>query len=234
MEVPLSIILLSWHINYGAYMSIIQLILFVTALVVFYLFFKKLFSEDYPKRGIDFEAKNTDPQIGGISRPDKIFSRPEVHPDRIDELLSIADESVGKDDMLEAKKALQSALILDEENPNILSRYAFVLNAMNDFAGAKEEYMKILEISPEDDMAEAALANVLHSLGEEDDAVAHHRTSIELDPEYAPHYFNYANTLYDIGQKNSALENYEKAYDIDPSIEGLDEIIKKLKEGKQL
>ncbi len=215
-------------------MSIFQLILFVTALVVFYIFFKKLFSEDYPKRGIDFEAKNTDAQIGGVSRPDKIFSRPKVQPDRIDELLSIADESVGKDDMDEAKKALQSALILDEENPNILSRYAFVLNAMSDFAGAKEEYIKVLEISPEDDMAEAALANILHRLGEKDEAIAHHLRSIELDPEYAPHYFNYANTLYDVDQRDDALENYEKAYALDPSLEGLEEIIEKLKEGKQL
>ena len=215
-------------------MTLFQLILFIAALVIFYLFFKKLFSEDYPKRGVDFEAKNADAQIGGVSRPDKIFSRPAVKPDRIEELLSIADESVEKDDMLEAKKALQSAMILDKNNPDILSRYAYVLRAMNDFVGAKESYQKVLEITPDDDMAEAALANVLHQLGEEEASIVHHRRAIELDPEYAPHYFNYANTLYDIGKSEEALKYYEKAYAVDPSLKEAEEIIEKLKKGDQL
>ncbi len=215
-------------------MTLFQLILLVAALVIFYLFFKKLFSEDYPKRGIDFEAENADAQIGGISRPDKIFSSPEVRPDRKDELLSMADESDQNGDMLEAKKALQSALILDGENPEILSRYGYVLNAMNDYTGAKETYQKVLELDPDDDMAEAALANVLHKLNENEEAVSHHQRSIEIDPEYAPHYFNYANTLYDMGRNDEALENYEKAYAIDPSIEEAAEIIEKLKKGNQL
>lgn len=212
-------------------MTIFQLILFIMALVIFYLFFKKLFGEDYPKRGIDFEANNADEQIGGISRPDKIFSIPEVKPSRMDELLSMADESVGKDDMLDAKKALQSALILDENNPDVLSRYAYVLNAMNDFVGAKEQYLKVLEITPDDDMAEAALANALHHLGENEEAIVHHRRSVELDPEYAPHYFNLANTLYDMGDNEEALKNYEKAYALDPALKEAEEIISTLKTG---
>ena len=215
-------------------MTLFQLILLIAALVIFYIFFKKLFSEDYPKRGIDFEAKNADAQIGGINRPDKIFSKPTAKPDRIEELVSMADESVQKSDMLEAKKALQSALILDENNPEILSRYAYVLNAMNDFVGAKEHYLKVLEITPDDDMAESALANVLHRLGENEGAVGHHLRAIELDPNYAPHYFNYANTLYDMGKKEEALENYEKAYAIDPTLKETEEIISKLKKGEEL
>ncbi len=215
-------------------MTLFQLILFIAALVIFYLFFKKLFSEDYPRRGVDFEAENADAQIGGISRPDKIFSQPTAKPNRIDELLSIADESVKKEDMLEAKKALQSALILEKNNPDILSRYAYVLNTMNDFVGAKASYQKVLEMTPDDDMAEAALANVLHRLGEETESVAHHQRAIELDPEYAPHYFNYANTLYDAGEGEEALKNYQKAYAIDPSLKEAKEIIEKLNRGEKL
>jgi len=215
-------------------MTLFQLILFVAALVIFYLFFKKLFNEDYPRRGIDFEAKNVDAQIGGINRPDKIFSRPEVRPDRLDELVGIADESVEKGDMLEAKKALQSALILDGDNPEILSRYAYVLSAMNDFVGAREHYLKVLEITPDDDAAESSLAVVLRHLGEYEEALVHHRRATTLDPEYAPHYFNYANTLYEMGRHDEALEYYERAYRLDPSLEEAGEIIEKLKRGESL
>ncbi|SFV57706.1 O-linked GlcNAc transferase [hydrothermal vent metagenome] len=210
-------------------MTIFQLILFISALVIFYIFFKKLFSEDYPKRGVDFEAKQADEQIGGISRPDKTFSKPTVRPSRLDELLSIADKSVEKGDLVEAKKALQSANILDKENPAIISRYAFVLNAMNDLVGAKEEYSRVLELEPNDDMAEASLGNILHKLGEDDEAISHHKRSIELDPEYAPHYYNYANTLYDLDRLDEALKLYEKAYSLDSDLKEAKDMISELK-----
>lgn len=215
-------------------MTIFQLILFITALVIFYLFFKKLFSEDYPKRGVDYEAKNADAQIGGINRPDKTFSHPAVKPDRMEQLLSMADESVQKSDMLDAKKALQSAMILDDGNVEVLSRYAYVLNAMNDFGGAKEYYLKVLELAPDDDMAHASLANVLHKLNEDEEAIEHHQRSIELDAEYAPHYFNYANTRYDLGENDKALKLYEKAYALDPTIKEAEEMIEKLKAGSSV
>ncbi len=213
-------------------MTIFQLILFISAMVIFYLFFKKLFSEDYPKRGIDFEAQNADEQIGGISRPDKIFSKSTVRPNRIDELTAIADESVEKGDMVEAQKALQSALIIDENNPDILSRYAYVLNVVGNYSTAKEQYLRLLEITPEDDMAEAALGNICHQLGDDEEAIMHHDRSIELDPEYAPHYYNYANTLYDLEKAKDALELYEQAYRIDPTLDQAQEMITKLKETK--
>jgi len=214
-------------------MTIFQLVLFIAAAVIFYIFFKKLFSEDYPKRGIDFEAKNADAQIGGINRPDKTFSRPLPKPDRLSELLAIADESVEKGDMLEAKKALQSALILDEHNSDVLSRYGYVQIAMNDYVGARESYTKLLELHPEDDMAEASLANVLHKLGEDEEALVHHERSLSLDPDYAPNYYNYANTLYDMGRHEEALKYYEKALAIDPSLDEAKEMVDRLKKGKE-
>lgn len=212
-------------LNLGAYMTIFQLTLFILSLVIFYLFFKKLFSEDYPKRGIDFEANNADQQIGGISRPDKIFSQAVEAPDRLTQLLTIADESVQKGDMLEAKKALQSAMILEKENSEVLSRYAYVLQSMNDFSAAKEQYEKVLALDPNNDMAEASLANILHKLGEDAHAIEHHKRSIELDAQYAPHFYNYANTLYDLEKKSEALELYKEAYAIDSTLKQAREMI---------
>jgi len=59
-------------------MTLFQLFLLILAGVIFYLFFKQLFSGEHPKRGVDFEAKLPDEQIGGISRPDKTFSKPKI------------------------------------------------------------------------------------------------------------------------------------------------------------
>ena len=177
---------------------------------------------------MDFEAKIPDEQIGGISRPDKTFSTPSIQPTRMEELLKMADEAVKKGDVLEARKAVQSALIIDENNIEALRRNGYLQIEFENYEEARESYEKILSLDENDDIAHDSLANVLHKLGEDEKAVTHHKRAIELDPEYAPHYYNYANTLYDLGKKEEALVNYRKAFELDSSLEEAKEMIKKL------
>lgn len=209
-------------------MTTFQLLLLIIAGGVFYLFFKQLFSGNHPKRGVDFEAKVADDQIGGINRPDKTFSKPTVEPTRMEQLLAMADEAVQKDDMDEAKKALQSARIVDENNIEVLQRSGYVEMQTNDYEEAKEYYEKIISLDANDDMAHAALANAFHKLGNEAGAEKHHEIAIKIDPEYAPHHFNYANTLYDLGRKDEALVGYQKAYELDDTLDEAKEMIEKL------
>jgi len=209
-------------------MTTFQLFLLIVAGAVFYLFFKQLFSGSYPKRGVDFEAKIPDEQIGGISRPDKTFSKPPVQPTRMEELLKMADEAVEKGDMLEARKAVQSALIIDGSNIEALRRNGYLQIEFENYEEARESYEKILSLDENDDIAHDSLANVLHKLGKDDEAIVHHKRAIELDSEYAPHYYNYANTLYDLGRKEEALSNYRKAFELDNSLKEAKEMIVKL------
>jgi len=211
-------------------MSIFQLLLFIVAGVVFYLFFKQLFSGNHPKRGIDFEAKTPDAQIGGISQLDKTFSTPKAIPTRMEQLLTMADEAIERKDFDEAKKALGSALIVESDNINALQKMGFVSTETKDYEEAKESYKKLLSLDENDDMAHVLLANVLHKIGDDVNAEKHHEKAIELDSEYAPHHFNYANTLYDLGRTEEALIGYKKAYELDNSIDEAKEMIKKLGE----
>ena len=209
-------------------MTTFQLLLLLVAGGVFYLFFKQLFSGDHPKRGVDFEADLPDEQIGGINRPDKTFSTPEVQPTRMEQLLQMTDEAVVKEDFEEAKKALGSALIIDENNTEVLHRMGYVHMQTGEYAEAKESYETLLSLDESDDMAHASLANVLHKLGENERAEKHHERAIALDPEYAPHHFNYANTLYDLGRKKEALVGYTKAYELDNTLEEAKKMMKEL------
>ncbi len=211
-------------------MSTFQLLLLIVAGGVFYLFFKQLFSGNHPKRGVDFEAKVADEQIGGINRPDKTFSRPTVQPTRMEQLLAMTDEAVEKKDYDEAKKALGSALIIDENNTEVLQKMGYVCMQTKDYSEAKESYEKLLSLDENDDMAHVSLANALHKLGDEAGAEKHHKRAIELDEEYAPHHFNYANTLYDQGRTKEALIEYKKAYELDDSLEEAEKMIQKLSE----
>ena len=209
-------------------MTTFQLLLLIVAGGVFYLFFKQLFSGDHPKRGVDFEAKVPDEQIGGINRPDKTFSTPTVQPTRMEQLLEMTDDAVAKEDYEEAKKALGSAHIIEEDNTEVLQKMGYVYMQTGEYAEAKESYEKLLSLDETDDMAHALLANVLHKLGDEEGAEKHHERAIVLDPEYAPHHFNYANTLYDLGRKKEALIGYTKAYALDDTLDEAKKIMKEL------
>ena len=209
-------------------MTTFQLLLLIVAGGVFYLFFKQLFSGSFPKRGVDFEAKVADEQIGGINRPDKTFSTPTVEPTRIEQLLTMADEAVEKEDFDEAKKALGAALIIDVDNVDALQKMGFVSMKTKDYSEAKEAYEKLLDLDENDDMAHDLLANALHKLEDEAGAKVHHEKAIALDPEYAPHHFNYANTLYDLGRTKEALIGYNKAYALDDTLAAAKEMIEKL------
>jgi len=209
-------------------MSTFQLFLLILAASVLVMFFKQLFSGSYPKRGVDFEAKNADEQIGGINRPDKTFSKPTIQPTRMEQLLLMSDEAIEKKDFEEAKKALGSALIIDENNTDVLQKMAYVCMQTTEYSEAKESYEKLISLDDNDDMAHALLANVFHKLGDEESAEKHHERAINLDPEYAPHHFNYANTLYDLDRKKEALVGYKKAYELDDTLDVAKEMIDKL------
>ncbi len=215
-------------LKYGAIMSTFQLLLFLISAVIFYLFFKQLFSSSYPKRGVDFEAKREDEQIGGFTEVNKTFSEPLPVLSRLEQLLSIADRAIEKEDFVEADKALSSANIIEPENQEVLLKHGYVLVKLERLKDAKECYLELLALNENEDMAHVALANVLHKFGEDELSKQHHIRAIELDSSYAPHYFNYANTLYDLGEKELALEQYQKAYKLDKSLEEAEKMIKEL------
>ena len=211
-------------------MTTFQLFLLLLAGGVFYLFFKQLFSGNYPKRGVDFEGKVADEQIGPINRPDQTFSTPKLPLSRLEELLHSADEAVEKGDFEEAKKALISALILEEHNAEALQKIGYVTMQMGEYQEAARYFETLLSLDDNDDMAHGALANALHKLGRQKEAETHHKKALTLDGGYPAHHFNYANTLYDLGRHSEALVAYQKALELDPTLEEAQKMVKELKE----
>lgn len=214
--------------KYGAPMTTFQFLLFLISAVVFYLFFKQLFSSSFPKRGIDYEAKNEDEQIGGITQMNKTFSKPTEQLSRVEQLISMADEAIEKEDYTEADKALSSALILESDNEEVLLKYGFVLINLERLLEAKETYLEVIKINEYEDRAHAALANILHKLHDDEGAVKHHLRAIELDKNYASYHYNYANTLHDMKKNEEALRFYKRAFELDDSLESAAKMIKEL------
>ena len=211
-------------------MNIFQLILLVLAGAIFYTFYKQILSGNHPKRGIDFESKTDAEQLGNITEPAKIFAESIPKPGRVRELIDMADDAIANKQWDEASRALQSASIIEPDQSYILSRSGYVALEQGKNQEAADIYSKVIEMSPEDDLAHVSMANALQKLGHAKDAVGHHKKSIEIDGRYAPHYYNYANTLYENGDKTEALVNYKKAIELDNNLQSARDMIKKLEE----
>jgi len=209
-------------------MTTFQLLLFLISVVIFYLFFKQMFSSSYPKRGVDYEAKKEDEQIGSLTESNKTFSEAAPQVSRIEQLIQMANTAIDKKDFVEADKALTSANIIEPENQEILLQHGYVLMMLERLEDAKEVYETLLQLNDSEDMAHVALANILHKLNQNEQAKVHHLRAIELDKSYAPHYFNYANTLYDLNEKEEALKYYTLAYERDKNLEEAQKMIKEL------
>jgi len=111
--------------------------------VIFYIFFKQLFSGSYPKRGVDFEAKRDDEYIGNIAQIDKNFKAQPAKLSRVEELNQIAENALEAKDYKEADKALSSALILDKNNKELLLKHGFALINLDRLEEAKDVYEKL-------------------------------------------------------------------------------------------
>jgi len=209
-------------------MTTFQLLLFLISVVIFYLFFKQMFSSSYPKRGVDYEAKKEDEQIGSLTESNKTFSEAAPQVSRIEQLIQMANTAIDKKDFVEADKALTSANIIEPENQEILLQHGYVLMMLERLEDAKEVYETLLQLNDSEDMAHVALANILHKLNQNEQAKVHHLRAIELDKSYAPHYFNYANTLYDLNEKEEALKYYTLAYEREKNLEEAQKMINEL------
>ena len=209
-------------------MSAFQFFLLLLSFTIFYRFFKQLFSQSYPKRGIDFEASREDKQISSFANINKSFQREPKRLTRLEELNMMADESIAKNNFDDARKALDSALIVQDDDIQTISKLGFVLMKLKNFEEAKDIFEQILANDLEDDMVHSNLATIYRELSQNDKSIEHHKLSIELDNSYAPHYFNYANTLHILDDDIKALEMYKKAYELDSDIEEAKNMIDKL------
>ncbi len=127
-------------------MSLFQIILIFVAVAILVIFFKQLYSGNYPKRGIDYETKLSNEQIGGLSNPEKIFAKTKPILSKIDELIFSANESIGKKDYEEAMKALRSAYIIDNKNVDVICGFGTVYFETGKFEDAKYYFQKALTL----------------------------------------------------------------------------------------
>ena len=83
---------------------------------------------------------------------------------------------------------------------------------------AMKEYLKAIELYPENAGAYIGRGNIYSDLGNPEEALKNYDKAIELDPNYAIAYSNRGNRYKQLGQYEEALKDHDKAIELDPNL----------------
>lgn len=129
-------------------------------------------------------------------------------------LVNEADEAYQRGDLAAALELLNQAAVVDENNPEILNKLAFVTAKTGNTVEAVELYKRSLLMDAQDDLTHNAIASLYRTQGETLLAEEHYKKALSIDDAYAQTYYNYGNLLSDMGNTLKAGEMYRKALEL--------------------
>jgi tetratricopeptide (TPR) repeat protein len=94
--------------------------------------------------------------------------------------------------------------------------HALQLHAQGDLAEAKDEYLRVLQLDPENKYAYYNLGLISQTQGDVVSAESSYRTTIAIDPDFVPALFNLAILRTDAGAKREAMDLYRHIIEVTP------------------
>jgi tetratricopeptide (TPR) repeat protein len=94
--------------------------------------------------------------------------------------------------------------------------HALQLHAQGDLADAKNEYLRVLQLDPENKYAYYNLGLISQTQGDLVSAESSYRTTIAIDADFVPALFNLAILRTDAGSKREAMDLYRHIIEVTP------------------
>ena len=135
--------------------------------------------------------------------------------EKLDQLWSIAQESLQDNKFLRAEKALLTILRVDERNASAYNRLGILYVKQQQYKDAIECF----EISQSLEPSASSLHNVgliYFETGDYDKAALAFEQALEIDSDLASRHIAYAKVQEKLGNKKKLIESLERAVEIDP------------------
>lgn len=145
-----------------------------------------------------------------------VIDIPQKLSDRLDQLWSIAQESIQSKRYLRAEKALLTILRVDEKNASAYNRLGILYAQQKSLTDAIECF----EIAQSLEPSASSLHNVgliYYETGNYEKAALAFEQALEIDSEMAARHIAYAKAQEKLGHKKKMIESLEKAVSIDPN-----------------
>ncbi len=135
-------------------------------------------------------------------------------PNNVEQWIDQADEAYKQGELEAAQSALQEAVQIDPNNPEILNKLGFITAKTGDRLKAIELYERSLELDENDDLTHNAIASLYRLEMAYERSQDHYLKAIEIDDTYPQTFYNYGNLLVDMGEIEEARAMYKRALEL--------------------
>lgn len=135
--------------------------------------------------------------------------------EKLDQLWSIAQESIRENKYIRAEKALLTILRVDEKNATAYNRLGILYAKQR----AYKDAIECFEIAQSLEPSASSLHNVgliYYETGEYDKAALAFEQALELEDDLAARYIAYAKTQEKLSNKKKMIESLERAVELEP------------------
>lgn len=135
---------------------------------------------------------------------------------RLDNLLTQANEHMKKDELAEAEKKFLEIISLDPKNIDAFEGLGDMYVELKKYNEAKEVFEYLLKLSSAEAYFHDKLGQVARAQGHLQEAEAQFRISVETNNQNANYLYNLAEVFVMENEYDKAVEYFEKAFDLEP------------------
>lgn len=135
---------------------------------------------------------------------------------RLDNLLTQANEHMKKDELAEAEKKFLEIISLDPKNIDAFEGLGDMYVELKKYNEAKEVFEYLLKLSSAEAYFHDKLGQVARAQGHLQEAEAQFRISVDTNNQNANYLYNLAEVFVMENEYDKAVEYFEKAFDLEP------------------
>jgi len=152
-----------------------------------------------------------------VKKKENIESNNYLKPEKVKELVFQAEEFFKAKDYEQAENLYITAVSLDHKYAPAYRGLGDTYLAKNEVEEARQTYLFLARLEPEDDGVMVKLAELAESQGDLEEAIEYYQKALIINSSFSPRFYHLAELLHKIGQPVVAIEAIEQAVELEPS-----------------
>jgi tetratricopeptide (TPR) repeat protein len=132
------------------------------------------------------------------------------------ELIQEGQNNLSHEHYEQAEEAFISAIKIDQNSAEAYRGLADTYLAKQSLAEARETYLFLLQLEPENDNVLVKLAEIAETQGNLEEAIAYYQQAVVINDLLSPRFYHLAELLLKVNQPDIAREAIESALDLEP------------------
>jgi tetratricopeptide (TPR) repeat protein len=135
--------------------------------------------------------------------------------EKLAQVLAKAEEKIKANELDAAESLFISAISIDHKSAVAYRGLGDVYLAKKELEEARQTYLFLLRLEPDDDCVAVKLAEIAESQGNLEEAIEHYQKAVLINDSFAPRFYHLAELLLKIEQPKAAIEAAKQAVELE-------------------